>query len=46
MKKKKKTNERNRTRGMETWNRLTATSVGGEEDDGGKKGKGLDKEDV
>ena len=39
-----KTNEQNRTRGVETRNRLTETR--GEGDNGGKKGKGLVNEHV
>ena len=31
---------------METWNRLKVIRGGVEEDNGGKKGKGLDKEHV
>ena len=31
---------------METWDRLTVTRGMGEEDNGGKKWKGLDKEHV
>ena len=45
-KKKKENNEQNRTTGMETWNRLTVIRGEGQRDNGGKKGKGLDKEHV
>ena len=40
----KKTNKQNRTRGIETRNRLTGTRGGGGEEKGGKKGKSIVKE--
>ena len=39
-------NEQNRTRDMETWNRLTAADGSGEGDNGGKKGTGLVKKHI
>ena len=38
--------KQNRTRSREPWGRLTGTRGEGEGDNGGKKGKGLDKERV
>ena len=40
----KKTNKQNRTRGIETRNRLTGTRGEGGEEKGGKKGKSIVKE--
>ena len=39
-------NEQNRTRDMEIRNKLRMTRMGGERDNGGKKGKGLVKEHI